>query len=263
MVFTNAQGNPRGVAKMAGAGPTWIAGCVSVADANGVPHLVCVYAKIQGLLEAYEKGLAVWNDTAAKYEPPRVLWKKSETTPKPPPLPEGHPVFWQDENGKQWLLFGNPLPKLRRPATFEAWQDTNTWEVLSPQKIFTAAPDGKNVQPHAGSIAWNSWRKKWVTVFVQNHGQPSDLGEVWYAAADSPLGPWGKAVKILSHENYSFYNPCLHPEFTAGNSPVLIFEGTYSQTFADHPQPAPRYDYNPMLYRLDLDDGRLRPAQRP
>jgi hypothetical protein len=42
---------------------------------------------------------------------------------------------------------------------------------------------------------------------------------------------------------------------------VLIFEGTYSQTFADHPEPTPRYDYNQMLYRLDLDDPALKPAQ--
>lgn len=140
-----------------------------------------------------------------------MLWKKTDATPKPPPLPEGHPVFWKDESGKDWLLFGNPLPKLRCPATFEAWQDSAPWEILLPQKNFASASDGKTVSPHAGAIAWNAWRRRWVTVFVEQYGKPSYLGEVWYAEANSPTGPWGKAVKILSHENYSFYNPTIHP----------------------------------------------------
>ena len=82
------------------------------------------------------------------------------------------------------------------------------------------------------------------------------FGEVWYAEADSPTGPWGKAVKVLSHNNYTFYNPRLHAELTPSKSPLLLFEGTYTQTFADRPLPTPRYDYNQILYRLDLDDWR-------
>jgi hypothetical protein len=99
-----------------------------------------------------------------------------------------------------------------------------------------------------------------VTVFVQGYGSPSFLGEVWYAEADEPTGPWGPAVKILSHRNYSFYNPALHPDFSPPDSPVLIFEGTHSDTFANQPPRTPRYDYNQVLYRLDLDDPRLIPA---
>jgi hypothetical protein len=114
---------------------------------------------------------------------------------------------------------------------------------------------------HSGSIAWNSFRQRWVTVFMQAGGKPSAFGELWYAEAGSPTGPWGNAVKILSHENYTFYNPRLHPELTPDDSPVLLFEGTYTQQFANRPVPTPRYDYNQILYRLDLDDPALKPAQ--
>ena len=100
-----------------------------------------------------------------------------------------------------------------------------------------------------------------MTVFMQAFGKPSAFGEVWYAEADSPFGPWGPAVKVLSHKNYSYYNPRLHPEFTPAESPILLFEGTHSQTFANHPEPTPRYDYNQILYRLDLDDPKLAPAR--
>jgi hypothetical protein len=151
---------------------------------------------------------------------------------------------------------------LRCPATFEAWQDSTTWEVLKPQDALLAASDAKPVKPHSGSIAWNPWRKRWVAVFMEVFGRPSAFGELWYAEADAPTGPWGRAVKILSHENYTFYNPRIHPELTAPDSPILIFEGTYTALFADRPPPTPRYDYNQILYRLDLDDPRLEAARK-
>jgi hypothetical protein len=258
--FTNDKGLPRAVAKMPGSGPTWITAYVSLPDQTGAPRLVASYSKITPPLESYEFGLCLWNDVTANFEPLRVVWTKSEQTPKRPPAPEGHPVFWKDEAGREWVLFGDPFPRLRCPATFEAWQNSNTWEVLTPQATLLS-PDGKKVEPHTGSIAWNAWRQRWVAVFMEKFGKPSAFGELWYAEAPAPTGPWGTAVKILSHDNYTFYNPRLHPEFTPTNSPVLLFEGTYTMTFADRPQPTPRYEYNQMLYRLDLDDPQLRPAQ--
>ncbi|MBI2947850.1 MAG: hypothetical protein HYY23_09385 [Verrucomicrobia bacterium] len=259
--FTDAKGMPRGIAKMPGSGPTWVTGYVSLPDKTGAPRLVGSYMKVKPPLEAYQWGLCVWNDESANFESLRILWTKSDATPKPPPVPEGHPVFWKDERGKEWVLFGNPLPTLRCPASFESWQDSSTWEVLKPQESLGSAADGKPVKLHSGSMAWNGFRKRWVTVFMETFGKPSAFGELWYAEADTPTGPWGKAAKILTHENYTFYNPRLHPEFTPSDSPVLIFEGTYTMQFADKPAPTPRYDYNQILYRLDLDDPALRPVQ--
>ena len=259
--ITDEKGSPRGIATMPGEGPTWVTGYVSLPDKAGTPHLVGSYLKVKPPMEGYEWGLCVWNDATANFERLRVIWTKSEAAPKAPPVPEGHPVFWKDNSGKEWVLFGNPLPTLRCPATFEAWQDSGTWETIKPQEHLVSAADGKPVKPHSGSMAWNSWRKRWVTVFMQAFGKPSVFGELWYAEAESPTGPWGKAVKVLSHENYTFYNPRIHPEFTAADSPILIFEGTYTLQFADRPQPTPRYDYNQMLYRLDLDDPALKAAQ--
>lgn len=255
--FTDEKGAPRGVAKMPGSGPTWVSGYVSLLDRNGKAHLVGSYLKVNPPMEGYEWGLCVWNDKTESFELLKKLWTKSESSPKAPPMADGHPVFWKDAAGKEWVLFGNPFPTLRCPANFESWQDTNSWEVLKPQESLKPADDSKPVKPHSGSIAWNPFRKRWVTVFMQALGKPSTFGELWYAEADAPTGPWGTAVKILSHENYTFYNPRLHPEFTSKNSPILIFEGTFTQQFADQPHPTPRYDYNQILYRLDLDDPKL------
>ena len=261
--FRTDAGRPRGVCKMPGDGPTWASGYVSLPDSGGTPHLVATYAKIKPPLEAYLYGLCVWNDEAARFEPHKTVWTKSDAAPKPPPVPTGHPLFWTDPAGKRWVLFGDPLPRLRCPATFEAWEDPSTWEVLTPPESLASAEGGKPVKPHSGNVAWNPFRKRYVTVFMQYFGKPSVFGELWYAEAESPTGPWGKAVKVLSHDNYTFYNPRIHPELTPPDSPVLLFEGTYTQQFADDPQPTPRYDYNQVLYRLDLDDPALAPAREP
>ena len=259
--FTDTQGVPRGVAKMPGAGPTWVSAYVSLPDKTGAPRLCGSFIKVRNHLEAYEAGLCVWNDEASRFDLLRVLWTKSDATPKAPVYPDGHPAIWKDGAGKEWVLFGNPLPRLRCPATFEAWKDASTWEPIQPQESLKSAADGAPVKPHSGSIAWNGFRKRWVTVFMETFGKPSAFGELWYAEADAPVGPWGPAVKVLSHENYTFYNPRLHPEFTPAESPILIFEGSYTRQFADKPPPTPRYDYTQILYRLDLDDPALKPAQ--
>lgn len=260
--FRNENGRPRNVAKMPGEGPTWLSAMASLPDKNGTPKLVASYAKIKPPLDAYEKGLCVWNDDSQNFERLKVVWSKSGDTPKPNPLPDGHSAIWNDDNGKEWVLFGNPLPTLKCPATFEAWQDPNQWDALKPQKALTSADDGSEIRPHSGSIAWNPWRKRWVTIFMQWFGKPSAFGELWYAEADHPTGPWGPCVKVLSHNNYTFYNPRIHPEFIPADSSVLLFEGTYTRQFADKPHPTPRYDYNQIMYRLDLTDDRLNPAQK-
>lgn len=258
--FKDSKGAPRGVADMPGAGPTWITGCVNLPDADGRERLVASYTKVRGWLENYQWGLAVWNHAKESFEQKQVLWERSKSNPTPPLILQGHAIKWTDSAGKKWVLFCNPFPLARCPATFEAWQNTNTWERLKMQKTLRAAGTGEAVAVHAGSIAWNSWRHRWVTIFVQAGGKSSALGEIWYAEADSPTGPWGPAVKVLSHDNYSFYNPTLHPEFLPADSRTLIFEGTYTAEFANRPQVTARYNYNQILYRLDLDDPRLEPA---
>jgi len=265
--FRDKNGAIRGVAKMPGDGPTWLSGYVALKDARGKERLVATFSKIRNHLEEYERGLCVWNDETESFELLRVLWTKpgggtkGEKNQKPPPSPTGNPVLWKDEQGKEWVLFGNPFPVLRCPATFEAWQDSTTWELLKPQETVRAAAGQANIQPHTGAIAWNAYRQRWVTIFVQKFGKPSFLGEIWYAEAKSPTGPWGPAVKVLSHENYSFYNPQIHAGFTPSGSPVLFFEGTFTDEFANKPHPVPRYNYNQILYRLDLDDAALAPCR--
>jgi hypothetical protein len=249
----SATGNHRVVGRMPGEGPTWINGLVSLPDRDGGVHLVATYVKIEPPLTAYESGQCIWDDASARFKPHRVLWKKTVEEPKPPPGPGGHPVFFTDAAGKTWVLFGDPFPRLKCAATFEAWSDPEIWQHLSPQASVPVR-DGEAITPHRGSIAWNVYRGKWVAIFTQLGGRSSYLGEIWYAESREPTGPWGSAVKVLSHAKYSFYNPCIHAGLSPAGSPVLLFEGTYTREFAQQARATPRFNYNQVLYRLDLDD---------
>ena len=78
--------------------------------------------------------------------------------------------------------------------------------------------------------------------------------------ASAPTGPWKRAVKIVTHDRHSFYNPAQHAFFDEDGGRFIYFEGTYSHTFSGRQSRTPRYDYNQILYRLDLSDERLRLA---
>jgi hypothetical protein len=115
---------------------------------------------------------------------------------------------------------------------------------------------GKPVYMHGGSVRWNDWRKRWILVAVQQGGT-SFLGEVWYAESNELTGPWRNARKIVTHDRYSFYNPVQREFFDEEGGRKIYFEGTYVNTFSGNPETTPRYDYNQILYRLDLADPRL------
>ncbi len=106
---------------------------------------------------------------------------------------------------------------------------------------------------HGGTVRWNEHRRCWIMIAVELGGKSSHLGEVWYGEAASPVGPWRRGVKILTHNRQSFYNPCHHAFLDEQGGRIIHFEGTYVNTFSGNPDATPRYNYNQILYRLDLN----------
>jgi len=249
--FLNPQGRARGVADVPGDGPTWIWGAATLKDAQGREHLVASAVKVRGTMEAYRWDLVEWDRSTQRFLPVQTVWTKSAEQPKAPKVPDGHALKWRDDQGKEWLLFCNPFPTLRCPATYEAWKDPRTWESLTPDRMIRT-PEGKPVEAHGGDLAWHPWSQRWLLLFTQKGGATSFLGEIWLATAPSPTGPWTGARQVATHDNYTFYNPVLHPEAFRADSPVIHFEGTYVTTFTDNQQPTPRWDYNQVLYQVDL-----------
>lgn len=123
-----------------------------------------------------------------------------------------------------------------------------------------AADPKERVRLHSGTARWNKHRERWVMVAGQSGGKSSLLGEVWYAEAEHPTGPFTTAVKVVTHEKQSFYNVCHHAFLDRDGGRFIHFEGTYTSDFSGNPDRTPRYEYNQILYRLDIDSAALRPA---
>jgi hypothetical protein len=112
------------------------------------------------------------------------------------------------------------------------------------------------------SCFWNDYRRRYVMIASETMGATM-LGEVWYSESPRPEGPWVQARKIITHANkpgdaHDFYNPTQHPFFDQAGGRLIYLEGSYVNTFSGNPHPTPYYEYNQIMYRLDLADPRLR-----
>ncbi len=123
------------------------------------------------------------------------------------------------------------------------------------------AANGQAVHMASGSCYYNAYLRQWLLIGCQEGGT-SFLGEIWSAAATEATGPWTAAVKIATHPHYSFYNTTQHPFFDQHNGKIIYFDGTYSSTFSGNHHPTPRYNYNQLMYRLDLSDPRLQALRK-
>ncbi len=144
-----------------------------------------------------------------------------------------------DEKQQKALIDG------RHITADEAWIDLRDVE------------SNKRITAHGGTVHWNEHRKKYIAIWLELFGT-SALGEVWFTESDSPHGPFRKARKIITHEKYSFYNPRHHPMFDQQGGRIIYLEGTYADLISGAKQMTPRYDYNQIMYRLDLADPRLK-----
>jgi hypothetical protein len=130
----------------------------------------------------------------------------------------------------------------------------------SPFRLEDAAT-GKPILLNNCSCFWNQYRKRYVMIASEALGA-TVLGEVWYSEADRPEGPWTRGHKIITHANkkddaHDFYNPTQHPFFDQEGGRVIYLEGSYVNTFSGNPNQTPYYEYNQIMYRLDLSDPRL------
>ncbi len=275
-------------------GAVWLFGLLTVKDAKGDETLLAHYGRHQGLASMEEHGIVRFNDASGVFEKVVSLDIKEKWR-----FPRGHAVKVKEEEG-EFYYFAAPFFYTRVKATYEDvinpasyqslkysdvtlqwhWQrglaaTTQSDEMalistggMSPGPARYSLKDvdtGKPVKLHTASIQWNVWKNCWVLIGVQsgNKEDPSPLGEVWYAEADKLQGPWSKAVKVASHPRYSFYNTIHHGFLDSEDGKIIYFEGTYTLEFSGNPLAPARYDYNQLMYRLDLSDKRLDVLRTP
>jgi hypothetical protein len=184
---------------------------------------------------------------------PAVASNGTDAAPRStPPIRASQPT--DASRSCQWVRFDTLAGK-------DAASRARVTDALRREKKNTHFYDiqsGKEIAPHGGSVYFNTYRHKWISIFLQAGGESSYIGEVWYAEADTPVGPWSYARKVVTHNKYSFCNPKQHPYFDQNGGRTIYFEGTYTWTFSGSEERAtPRYDYNQIMYRLSLDDPRL------
>jgi hypothetical protein len=130
---------------------------------------------------------------------------------------------------------------------------------IKPEEAYPQITDietGRAIRARAGSVQWNEFRQRWMMI-AQETGGTSPLGEYWYVEGDTPLGPWVYGRKILTHDRYTFYEAAHHPFLDQDNGRTIYFSGTYSDFLAGTNHITPRYDYNLLMYRMNLGDHRL------
>jgi hypothetical protein len=139
---------------------------------------------------------AEWDDVidANRYEVLTALKPKRSPVPRAPRLDLG-----ESEMPYRWIRFdeligGDASSKASViKALKEETKDVHLHDIES----------GKEISPHNGTVYFNAYRQRWVAIFVQQFGESSFLGEVWYAEADTPVvrmaaGRFSSRVPILS-----------------------------------------------------------------
>lgn len=259
--FTGPNGFSRAMLPLPRKGLVWIQGLFTMRDPAGVERLVATYTRQQGLVPPDECGVALFNDAKEVFEPWIERLCVGEHI-------AAHPFVHSDHGREYWYL----AALQRVPNDWRAVQDPQQWETFNSETStwqrgvrkfdkrdkyplpLTDVATGKPSGASASCIVWNDFRKRWLLLAER-------FGDVFYSEADQPEGPWNKAVLIVHHDHYNFYNVASHDFFDQEGGRVIYFEGTYTTSFTDAKVPTPRYNYNQIMYRLQLDDPRLESAR--
>jgi hypothetical protein len=167
----------------------------------------------------------------------------------------------RDATGKLVWAWKRDTPPLNAAQQQELVKAGRIKREESPFRL-QDAESGKPILLHNCSCFWNNYRQRYVMIVSETMGATM-LGEVWYSEAERPEGPWVQARKIITHANkpgdaHDFYNPTQHPFFDQDGGRVIYLEGSYVNTFSGNPHTTPGYEYNQIMYRLDLADPRLK-----
>ena len=285
--FVDGKGFSRAMLPLPRPGLVWIEGLFTAHDESGRERLVATYTRQSGLTPPTERGVAVFNDAKAVFEPVaqfRIL--RGHKSSHPFRVTENGVTYWylfpHQRVRDEWKAIVDPesyesFTCLERGSAFDAKQPslerkpdgslawawkagTDRIEASEERRLISRglmkqaeayfplrdAATGSETGATPSCVTWNDFRKKWILLSER-------VGAVYYADADAPIGPWDRAVKIVAHNDYNFYNVVQHPFFDRDGGKVIYFEGTYVTSFSNAKEATPRYDYNQILYRLSLD----------
>lgn len=271
-------------------GPAWMDGLFSVATASGDEQMFGGYAIVAGDGSIQETGMVRFDDASQRFV--RVLTDFSAR--KDFDRPTSHPFAVRHADAR-YAYYENRLRIVAKseafmdPTRYErftpyaagasepqlnaAGKPDYAWRAnglnASPERLkanawgseqsldghLLRATDSTPLELVGVTTGYHPYRGRFLMAGQEKFGNPSALGEIWQAEADTPMGPWLYAAKIISHQDYTFYNTLYHPELARGS--FAYIEGTYTASYSGAKELTPRYDYNQLLYRVDLGQPAL------
>ena len=295
--FVNEKGFAKQTCKMPGKGPTWLDCLMKIESEDKPTRLFAVYVKVESPLRIYERGIVEFNFVSQIWQHRMTFPESQKVIPRGHSLKHSDQdgLFFYFAGGMPFTRVPATVKDVLNPIRYEAYtcltessdsipdvqRHSNKllafrWTANAPvldgsvaQKLVQTEKirqnevpalidieTGNSILPHHGSVYYNQYRRRYIMIISQSLGR-SMLGEIWYSEALSPVGPWKYARRVITHDNYSFYNPKQHPMFDTENGRTIFLEGTYTTTFSGNSNATPGYDYNQIMYKLDLTDLRL------
>ncbi|MGC4030782.1 MAG: hypothetical protein QM754_03400 [Tepidisphaeraceae bacterium] len=289
---------PMAAVPIEGAHPIWLDGLTVVKDHTGRERMLGRYVAVNKDMSPFETGLLLYNDDKNVFEPLRRFTGTGKDVLAPNGrgihVRDGDAEYLHYPNN---VRVKATFEAASDPANYEAftcvqpdgsldrnaagtlrWAWRRGGRAMGPSEVadavkqktfkrdespfqFVDVDTGKPIEYAGGSVAWNAYLNRWTLLFGQKFGD-STVGEIWLATANSPTGPWREAKKVATHampkNNNDFYNPIQHEDFPNANGRYVYFEGTFVNTFSGNPWPTPYYDYNNIMYRIDLADVRMK-----
>eukprot|EP00937_MAST-01D_sp_MAST-1D-sp2_P001444 g1444.t1 len=128
-----------------------------------------------------------------------------------------------------------------------------------------------------GSVNWNTHRQRYALIANRRDeaasGSSSRFGEIYYCEAAAVTGPWTRCAVVATHNvtGTSCYNPLQLPWLDEGGGRAIYLACTWTSMASGAPGATdracrfddyggvdcavavPRYEYNNLVYRLDVD----------
>jgi hypothetical protein len=282
-------GLTRPMIQLNGPGYVWFDWLMTLHSDDGTEKLVAKYARVNAYFGNYERGIALFNDDKEIFEKVEEVdpWiTQTHTCQHPAPVEVGVKDYYylfddfsfsrvksdlaEITNPRAYEYFScltkdnhkNPSTKIDRNKNGEIqymWKkDVLPFSYQDQEKLIASGDlkleeglihtrdiiTGKKVDIGRGSIAWNPFRHRWICIWGSQ--------DIWFAEADTPVGPWVYARKVVAHKQF-FYNPVHHSFLDQEDGRFIFFEGTFTKFFSNE-APIPRYDYNQLMYGLSLQN---------
>jgi hypothetical protein len=291
--FVRPDGFVKEMMDLPGEGLKWLSGLMVLKDRSGQEHLFAAYQRVGQKMAMVETGLALYDDARQVFRKLAEFPTQARVLPDGRPFlvrAAGEEYYYQFRLlTLPWIRVKADWDAVQRPDGYEVytcygpragteperdaqgklvcgWKhnaDPMFWDdqkaliasgKLKPEESLWQMRDldsGQLIEARMGTVFWNEYRQRWVGVFQR----PGNA--VYFAEADTPVGPWVYAKKVAEFERYTFYWPGQLPYFDQRGGRTIYFAGTYTAAFSSAPFQTPRYDYNVLMYRLALDDPRL------